>query len=117
MGERSRHIAGLVFVACMFIGAGIGLIFGRPDVGGAIGMGVGFLMMVILRGKEIGRVEMSIPRTIPSIALVVIGTLIIVAGLALILAPELLYPYIAGVITIAVEILIVLAGIISIKRT
>ena len=26
----------------MFIGAGIGLLFGRADVGGAIGMGVGF---------------------------------------------------------------------------
>ena len=31
--------SGLFFVALMFIGAGIGLLFNRPDVGGAIGMG------------------------------------------------------------------------------
>ena len=38
MSERREHeFAGLAFVACMFIGAGIGLAFDRPDVGGCIG--------------------------------------------------------------------------------
>ena len=31
--EREHEFAGLAFVACMFIGAGIGLAFDRPDVG------------------------------------------------------------------------------------
>ena len=40
-----------MLVACMFIGAGIGMLFGKVAVGGAIGMGVGFLAMAILRMK------------------------------------------------------------------
>lgn len=50
--ENGHNIGGLVFVALMFIGAGIGLLFGRPDAGGAIGMGLGFLAMAYLRAKK-----------------------------------------------------------------
>jgi len=42
-------IGGLVFVGCMFIGAGIGMYFNKVKVGGAIGMGVGFIGMAITR--------------------------------------------------------------------
>jgi len=52
MAKREKF-EGLVFVACMFIGGGLGLAFGRPDVGGAIGMGVGFLLMAMLRAKRV----------------------------------------------------------------
>ncbi len=40
-------IGGLIFVGCMFIGGGIGMIFDAEEVGGAIGMGVGFIGMAI----------------------------------------------------------------------
>lgn len=46
--RERRHVPGLLFVACLFIGGGIGLAFGRPEVGGAIGMGVGFLVMALV---------------------------------------------------------------------
>lgn len=36
----SYAFSGLVFVALMFIEAGVGLLFERPDVGGVIGMGL-----------------------------------------------------------------------------
>jgi len=48
---EAEKISGPIFVVLMFIGAGVGLIFGRPDVGGAIGMGIGFLVMVLIKTK------------------------------------------------------------------
>jgi hypothetical protein len=46
--KSPRAIGGLIFVGCMFIGGGLGLLFGRPDVGGAIGMGIGFISMALV---------------------------------------------------------------------
>ena len=41
----SNQIGGVMFVGCMFIGAGIGMMFGSMLAGGAMGLGVGFLVM------------------------------------------------------------------------
>lgn len=116
-GKEKKEIGGLVFVACMFIGAGIGLLFGRADVGGAIGMGVGFLTMAFLRGKEVRRVEVSVPKTLPSIGLTLVGLLLIATGILLFVSPELLYPYLAGVASIILGIFLVIAALISLKKT
>lgn len=43
--KNKNDIPGLIFVGCMFIGAGVGFLTGHIVVGGAIGMGFGFLMM------------------------------------------------------------------------
>ena len=43
--KSAAAIGGVIFVGCMFVGGGLGLLFGRPDVGGAIGMGLGFICM------------------------------------------------------------------------
>ncbi len=42
---------GLAFVAFLLIGLGIGQYFGRPDVGVLVGLGVGFLAMLIVKIK------------------------------------------------------------------
>lgn len=47
MEKKGAKIGGLLFVGCMFIGAGIGMLYGNVKVGGAIGMGVGFIAMAI----------------------------------------------------------------------
>lgn len=116
MGEtKEREFGGLIFVGCMFVGAGIGLAFGRPDVGGAIGMGTGFLLMSIIRVNKIrlAPVTITLPRTLSQIALSIVGILVIISGLCLLYKPELLYPYVVGMGMVIVGILIVLTGLIG----
>jgi len=119
MQSDERHSrAGLIFVACMFIGAGIGLIFGRPDAGGAIGMGFGFLLMALIRERNVTvtPLTISLPRTFVQLSLVVVGTLIMVCGFFLLYRPELIYPYLAGIGTVIVGFLVLLAGLIGFRR-
>ena len=46
--KNGSAIGGVVFTGCMFIGAGIGMLYGKTKVGGALGMGVGFLAMAAI---------------------------------------------------------------------
>lgn len=106
--EGRKHIEGLVFVASMFIGAGIGLLFGRPDAGGAIGMGIGFLLMALLRyyGVKV-RPEKSITlkSTIGSLMLGIVGILFVIGGISLFLNIRFLMRYISGLFVIALGII------------
>jgi len=97
------------------ISAGIGLAFGRPDVGGAIGMGIGFLLMGIIRTKRIKPtpVTISLPKSFGQIVLSIIGILVIVCGLCLWYNPKLLYPYVASIVIVIIGILILLGGLIG----
>ena len=47
--KNGSSIGGVVFVGCMFIGGGIGSMLNKVEVGGAIGMGVGFIAMGVIR--------------------------------------------------------------------
>ncbi len=113
MGEK-HEFEGLIFVACMFIGGGIGLAFGRPDVGGAVGMGVGFLLMGLVRTKKIKPtpVALSLPRSFGQIAMIVVGLLLIFCGVCLLYEPGLLYPYVASMAAVILGIIFLLAGLI-----
>ena len=46
--KNGSNIGGIVFVGCMFIGGGIGMLFHKANVGGALGMGVGFIAMGVV---------------------------------------------------------------------
>jgi hypothetical protein len=46
--NNGRTIGGIVFVGCMFLGGGIGMLCDKVAVGGAIGMGVGFIAMGVI---------------------------------------------------------------------
>jgi len=113
-GQESR-IGGLVFVACMFIGAGIGLFFGRPDVGGCLGMGIGFLIMAFLRARGVKPppVALTLPTSLGRIILCAIGALIVAAGVCLLYNPALLYPYLAGIGAVVIGLLVLLASLIG----
>jgi len=43
--KSGAAIGGVVMVGCMFIGGGIGMLYHNVRVGGAIGMGIGFVAM------------------------------------------------------------------------
>ena len=97
--------SGLIFVSLMFIGAGIGLLFGRPDVGGSIGMGIGFLAMAFLRYRGIrlkSEKTVSLRGSIGSIILASIGIMFIFSGITLLFNLEFLMKYILGIVAIAV---------------
>lgn len=46
--KMGTSIGGVLFVGCMFIGAGIGMMYDAIPIGSAIGMGIGFIAMGII---------------------------------------------------------------------
>ena len=65
MSEKKKHYAllGLLFPASMFVGLGIGLALGGPGPGVLLGMGVGFLLMGLVR-RRVEPVKARIPSSI-----------------------------------------------------
>lgn len=49
--KRRKGFSGIVFVGCMFLGMGIGTLLGHTQAGSFIGMGIGFVLMGLLRAK------------------------------------------------------------------
>ena len=43
--------AGVLFVACMFLGMGLGMLFNKTGAGTIIGLGAGFLAVFIVKRK------------------------------------------------------------------
>lgn len=115
---KKEEFEGLLFVACMFIGGGLGLAFDRPDVGGAMGMGLGFLLMAILRAKKVEPtpITLSLPRSFGQITLLVLGILVTLSGICLLYNPDLLYPYVVGVGIVIVGLLILLGGLLGWRK-
>lgn len=46
--KTGSSIGGIVLAGCMFLGAGIGMIFNTVQIGGAIGMGAGLIAMATI---------------------------------------------------------------------
>ncbi|WP_165767990.1 hypothetical protein [Virgibacillus indicus] len=44
--------AGFTFAVCLFLGAGIGLLLGNLEAGGAVGLGAGIISVVLFRKKR-----------------------------------------------------------------
>ena len=115
MKDERKGISGLVFVSCMFIGGGVGLLFNRPEVGGAIGMGIGFLLMAFIKAREVEvkPVIFEPPRSFGRLVLILIGAILIASGICVLYDPKLLYPYVVGASVIALGILFLSAGLVK----
>lgn len=115
--EEVRRLSGLVFIASTFIGAGIGLLFGRPDVGGCMGMGVGFLLMGFVRAKEAkSNLTVSILKWFGAVCVSIAGALLLFIGIGLLFFPIAIWPYIAGIAALAFGLLLLAVGILKLKR-
>jgi len=111
---RAWTLAGLSFIACILFGAGIGLLFGRSDVGGSIGVGAGFLVMALIgtRVLEPTPITIGLPRSFGRILLAAVGALIIVCGLFILYNVDLLYPWVAGIGTVVMGLVIFVGGLV-----
>ncbi len=71
-----------IFVGCMFMGMGLGVIFGNVGAGTLIGMGVGFMLSSVIR-VERGpiRVHVHRPRIVLSAVSLIMGIFFVVLGL------------------------------------
>jgi len=47
--SKSDAAGGLVFVGSLMLGIGLGLYYGRPDVGTMVGLGVGFILFGLIK--------------------------------------------------------------------
>ncbi len=87
--------SGLVFVAFMFIGMGIGYLLGNTAAGLFVGMGTGFLAMAYLKPRE-KEIEL---RKEPwgSVILAIVGLGFILGGVSLLLGLEIPWDKLGGV--------------------
>ena len=112
---RVWTLAGLSFIACILFGTGIGLLFGRPDVGAPLGVGAGFLVMALIGARvvEPTPITISLPRSFGRVLFSVVGALIIVCGLFVLYDVELLYPWVAGIGIVVVGLVFFLGGLLK----
>ena len=47
--KDNSTVGGVIFVGCMFIGLGIGMLYNKTAVGVILGLGVGFIVMGLIR--------------------------------------------------------------------
>ena len=126
--KLSRKAGGLVFIACMFIGMGIGMMFDETAAGMFIGMGVGFLAMALLRGEEEYEEEYErryryegsvLSRILGSIVLALIGMGFILWGLSeleVINVSVILTKTVIGIILVIIGLAFVLASLVIVRR-
>jgi len=104
-----------IFVACMFIGIGIGLLFNATGAATLIGMGVGFLLGSLVKLKR--KLEVNVPKNLGGVAIVIVGILFILGGLRLLgFIPKEYITYLVATGLIALGITIITFGINLVKK-
>jgi len=106
--EDEKDISGLVFVSLMFFGLGAGLLFGRPDVGILVGLGMGFIAMALVkaRGVEVAsETTLRIGKFSGSIILILIGAGFLFGGISLLLGIQIPWRFLGGIILLAIGLI------------
>jgi len=106
---QEKNIGGMLFVGCLFIGIGLGLLFNRPDIGATTGMGVGFILLALVRVRGTP-VEVSLPPRIGGYFLLLVGIFLIFVGLSFLMEWEFIFPYLFGVFVILLGVGFIIFG-------
>ena len=112
-----------LFVACMFLGLGIGMLFDHAGAGVIIGMGVGFIVEALIDRVHVERRNsehlIQGRKVISSIILVLIGVGFILGGLhmaGLITIPKYLWRNMGAFILIAIGLGFLVAALRSLRH-
>lgn len=111
-GRRKSGAAGM-FVGLMFLGLGVGMLFGEPGAGVIIGMGMGFLATSFIKGVERGY-TLRIPKSVGGVVVGLIGVSFILLGLEMLgvkIVPEAYAKLLAGVVIILVGLALLAVGL------
>lgn len=115
MSERRHRWSWEVFMACMFIGLGIGQVLDSPGTGVLIGMGVGFILGAFIRIER--KITLSIPRSYGSAVIIVIGAVFLLMGLSLLgLFPLEILRILGGVFLVALGSALLVLGALNLQR-
>ncbi len=102
-----------IFVGCMFIGMGVGMLFNHSGAGTLLGMGVGFILSSIIRINRFKkRLVLRVKTASPIIGLV--GLFFIILGLqnlGLLHIPRISYEILWGILLILLGIAFIVGSI------
>ena len=115
--KREHKWSWEIFMACMFIGLGLGMFFDESGAGVIFGMGIGFLLSALIRVEK--RFSIRIPKSLGGAALILIGLAFILLGFQILgLMPMEVARYAGGLALIGLGILILAgAGLLLKRRT
>ena len=113
--EKKRKWSWQIFMACMFIGLGAGMLLGSSGAGVIIGMGVGFLLGSLIEVER--RISITFPRSIGGVAMIIIGLGFILLGFEMLgYLPRQIIQYAGALAFIGLGILMLAAGGRILKR-
>ena len=102
-------------MACMFIGLGIGMMFGESGAGVIFGMGVGFLLSSFIKVEK--EVSVKVPRSLGGAALILIGFAFILLGFQVLGAlPQQIIQYAGGLALIGLGALVLIGAAAFMKK-
>jgi len=117
MSEKRYRWAWELFVGSLFIGIGLGQIFGETGVGTLLGMGIGFILTAIIRiEEERPRVVIRSSPTLASIPLIIMGLVFIITGLGISDVINIDMRLLLGLLLTVVGMVMVFMGIVIMAR-
>ncbi|RLE57666.1 MAG: hypothetical protein DRJ40_00135 [Thermoprotei archaeon] len=80
--KRRERWSWEIFVGCMFVGIGLGILVGETGAFTMFGMGIGFILASLIRFER-AKFVITVPRSVGSAVVIAIGLLLILLGLNL----------------------------------
>lgn len=113
--SEERRWAGELFITCMFIGIGIGVILDAVAAGTLVGVGAGFILASIIE-KTGGGYVFKLPKSLSSLIPVVVGAGFVLGGLGVQQYSVLATRYAIAVSMILVGILVLATSIAALRK-